>query len=187
GGWVRGSKGSPSGIVRMIGEVCGRVIDTAGDGILAEFPSVVIAVNCAVAIQRKMTERNANIEPARRMQFRIGIDLGDVIYDDNRIFGDGINVAARLEAIAEPRGNCGSSKVYDQVRGKTNFVYDDIGEHQLKNIAQPVRVYNIRFGGAPVHPAPPLPDKPSIAVLPFQNMSGDPEQEYFVDGMAEDI
>src|SRR5262249_26180160 len=144
-------------------------------------------VNCAVAIQRKMTERNATIEPARRMRFRIGIDLGDIIYDDNRIFGDGINVAARLEAIAEAGGICVSSKVYDQVRGKTNFVYDDIGEQQLKNIVQPVRVYHIRFGAAPVNPAPPLPDKPSIAVLPFQNMSGDPEQEYFVDGMAEDI
>jgi len=184
---VRDLKGHQSAILPMISEVGGRVIDTAGDGILAEFPSVVIAVNCAVAIQRKMTERNADIEPARRMQFRIGIDLGDVIFDDNRIFGDGINVAARLEAIAEAGGIYVSSKVYDQVRGKTNFVYDDLGEQQLKNIAQPVRVYNIRFGAVPVSPAPPLPDKPSIAVLPFQNMSGDPEQEYFVDGMAEDI
>jgi TolB-like protein/class 3 adenylate cyclase len=184
---VRDLKGHQSAILPMISEVGGRVIDTAGDGILAEFPSVVTAVNCAVAIQRKMTERNANIDPARLMQFRIGIDLGDVIYDENRIFGDGINVAARLEAIAEAGGICVSSKVYEEVRGKTNFIYDDIGERQLKNIAQPVRVYHIRYGSAPVNPAPPLPDKPSIAVLPFQNMSGDPEQEYFVDGMAEDI
>src|SRR5439155_4094342 len=116
----------------------GRVIDTAGDGILAEFPSVVTAVDCAVAIQRKMTERNAGIEPGQRMQFRIGINLGDVIYDDNRIFGDGINVAARLEGIAEPGGVCVTGKVYEEVRGKTNFAYDDIGERQLKNIAQPV-------------------------------------------------
>jgi len=184
---VRELKGHQSTILPMIDEVGGRVIDTAGDGILAEFPSIVTAVDCAVAIQRKMAQRNADIDPSQRMQFRIGINLGDVIYDDNRIFGDGLNVAARLEGMAEPGGICVSGKVYEEVRDKTNFAYDDMGEHRLKNIAQPVRAYNVRLSNSPVNPAPPLPDKPSIAVLPFQNMSGDPEQEYFVDGMAEDI
>jgi adenylate cyclase len=184
---VRDLKGHQAVILPMVGEFGGRIIDTAGDGMLAEFPSIVNAVECAVAIQRKMAERNAAVEPDRRMQFRIGINLGDVIYDDIRIFGDGINVAARLEAIAEPGGICASSKVYEEVRGRLDFAYDDLGEHQLKNIARPVRVYGIRFNGAPVRGALALPDKPSIAVLPFQNMSGDPEQEYFVDGMVDDI
>ena len=180
-------RGHQAVILPMIDQFGGRVIDTAGDGILAEFPSVVIAVNCAVAIQRKMIERNADIEPGRRMQFRVGIDLGDVIYDGNRIFGDGINVAARLQGITEPGGICISSKVYEEVRGKANLAYDDVGERQLKNIGQLIRVYSIRLSSAAVRPAPPLPDKPSIAVLPFQNMSGDPEQEYFADGMVEEI
>jgi TolB-like protein/class 3 adenylate cyclase len=180
-------KGHQAVILPMIGELGGRVIDTAGDGILAEFPSVFGAVDCAVAIQRKMTERNAGIEPGRRMQFRIGINLGDVIYDENRIFGDGINVAARLEGMAEPGGICVSGKVHEEVRGKANFAFDDLGEQQLKNIAHSVRVYGVRRSGAPGRPALPLPSKPSIAILPFQNMSGDPEQEYFVDGMVEDI
>jgi adenylate cyclase len=180
-------KGHQAVILPMIGEFGGRVIDTAGDGILAEFPSVVGAVDCAVAIQRIMTERNIGIEPEWRMQFRVGIDLGDVIYDDNRIFGDGINVAARLEGIAEPGGICVSGKVHEEVRGKTKFAYDDLGEQQLKNIAQTVRVYSVRLHGAAARLARPLPNKPSIAVLPFQNMSGDPEQEYFADGMVEDI
>jgi TolB-like protein len=184
---VRELKGHQSIILPMIDEVGGRVIDTAGDGILAEFPSIVTAVDCAVAIQREMAQRNADIDPSQRMQFRIGINLGDVIYDDNRIFGDGLNVAARLEGVAEPGGICISGKVYEEVRDKTNFAYDDMGEYRLKNIAQPVRAYNVRFSNSPMNPAPPLPDKPSIAVLPFQNMSGDSEQEYFVDGMAEDI
>jgi adenylate cyclase len=180
-------KGHQAAILPMIGEFGGRVIDTAGDGILAEFPSVVGAVDCSVAIQKIMTERNIGIEPERRMQFRVGIDLGDVIYDDNRIFGDGINVAARLEGIAEPGGICVSGKVHEEVRGKTKFAYDDLGEHRLKNIAQTVRVYSVRPHGAATRSARPLPNKPSIAVLPFQNMSGDPEQEYFADGMVEDI
>jgi adenylate cyclase len=184
---VRDLKGHQAVILPMVGDFGGRVIDTAGDGILAEFPSIVNAVECAVATQRKMAERNTAIEPKRRMQFRMGINFGDVIYDGARIFGDGINLAARLQEIAEPGGICLSSKVYEEIRGKIDFACDDFGEQQLKNIAQPVRVYAIRLGGAPARPALALPDKPSIAVLAFENLSGDPEQEYFADGVSEDI
>src|SRR5436190_874687 len=186
---VRDLKGHQAVVLPMIGEFAGRIIDTAGDGILAEFPSVVNAVECALAIQSKMAERNAASEPERRMQFRVGINIGDVVYDDVRIYGDGINVAARLEGIAEAGGICISSKVYDEISGRIDLAYQDIGEQQLKNIARPVRAYRIRLDGiAPTAaPAPALPEKPSIAVLPFQNMSGDPEQEYFADGMTEDL
>jgi adenylate cyclase len=187
-------KGHQAVVLPMVAEFGGRIIDTAGDGILAEFSSVVNAVECAVAIQRTMAERNTAIEPARRMQFRIGINLGDVIYDSERIFGDGINIAARLEGIAEPGGICVSAKVRDEIDGKMNFAYRDLGDRQLKNIARPVRAYSIRLDAAPARPAaaqgaPPLQpdDRPSIAVLPFTNMSGDPEQEYFSDGISDDI
>jgi TolB-like protein len=136
-----------------------------------------------------MAERNAAIETERRMQFRVGINIGEVICDEARIYGDGINVAARLEGIAEPGGICVSSKVYEEISGRINFAYEDIGEQQLKNIARPVRVYRVRPDSIAPTAAPSLtlPDKPSIAVLPFQNMSGDAEQEYFADGMVEEI
>jgi adenylate cyclase len=176
-------------VLPMVSEFGGRIIDTAGDGILAEFPSVVNAVKCAVSIQSKMAERNTGIEPQRLMQFRMGINIGDVVFDGPRIYGEGINIAARLEGIAEPGGICISSKVFDEISGRIDLAYEEIGQQQLKNIARPVRVYRIRVGcTAPTtgH-ALTLPDKPSIAVLPFQNMSGDPEQEYFTDGMVEEI
>jgi adenylate cyclase len=185
---VRDLKGHQAVVLPMVGEFGGRIIDTAGDGILAEFPSVVNAVKCAVAIQSKMAERNATIEPEHRMQFRVGINIGDVVYDEARIYGDGINVAARLEGIAEAGGICISSKVYEEINGRINLPFEDIGEQQLKNIARPVRAYHVRLDSTVTSaPAPALPDKPSIAVLPFLNMSGDQEQEYFVDGMTEDL
>ena len=142
---VRDLKGHQATILPMVVEFGGRVIDTAGDGILAEFPSVVNALECAVAIQSKMAERNAGAEPERCMEFRIGVNIGDVVYDEARIYGDGINVAARLEAIAEPGGICISSKVYEEVSGRIDLVYQDIGEQQLKNIARPVRVYRVQL------------------------------------------
>ena len=175
-------------VLPMIAQHGGRIIDTAGDGILAEFPSVVDAVECAVAIQRTMHERNTNVEAGRQMQYRIGINLGDIVYDETRIYGEGINIAARLESIAEPGGICLSGKVYEDIRGKVQLPYEDAGEHQLKNILHPVRVYRVHMA-EPCQKALVLPvsDKPSIAVLPFANLSGDVEQEYFADGMAEEI
>ena len=171
----------------MIGKFAGRINDTAGEGILAEFASVVNAVQCALAIQGTMAERNATIEPPRRMQFRVGINIGDVVFDDVRIYGDGINVAARLENIAEPGDICISGKVYEEINGRIELACEDIGEQQLKNIARPVRAYRVRVNGIATSAASTLPDKPSIAVLPFRNMSGDAEQEFFTDGITEDL
>jgi adenylate cyclase len=209
----------------------GRVVDAPGDNVLAEFASVVDAVQCAVEIQRDLRHRNAELPPSRRMQFRIGINLGDVILEDSRLYGDGVNIAARLESLAEGGGICLSGTAYDQVEGKLPFGYDFLGEQAVKNIARPVRVYRLRFE-PPAGPAPPsagprgaerrrvptiagtiallmlvgaggwvgwrwlrppapsglaLPDKPSVAVLPFTNLSQDPAQEYFSDGVTEDL
>jgi TolB-like protein/class 3 adenylate cyclase len=166
----------------------GRVVKSTGDGLLAEFASVVDAVRCAVTVQQAMVERNTDFPSDQRLELRIGINLGDVIIDDQDIFGDGVNVAARLEALAEPGGISGSRVVRDQVRDKLDVAFEDRGEQQVKNIARPVHVYRIPVAGnAPAKGPLPLPEKPSIAVLPFANMSGDPEQEYFADGMVEEI
>ena len=176
-----------------IAEHRGRIVKNTGDGFLAEFASVVDAVRCAVEVQRAMAERNAGTPPDKRIEFRIGINLGDVIAEEDDIFGDGVNIAVRLEALAEPGGICISRVVRDQVRDRLDYAFEDLGEQQVKNIARPVCVYRVRDSGAantslaPTPPELPLPDKPSIAVLPFQNMSGDPEQEYFADGMVEEI
>jgi TolB-like protein len=174
-----------------IAEHRGRIVKTTGDGMLVEFASVVAAVRCALDIQRGMTERNGEVPQEIRIQFRIGINVGDIIIEDQDIFGDGVNVAARLEGISEPGGICVSGRVLEDVRGKLNIDFEDMGEHQLKNILWPVHVYRTRSSENPaapiLKPTLALPDKPSIAVLSFQNMSGDPEQGYFADGMVEDI
>jgi len=172
-----------------INEHRGRIVKTTGDGVLVEFSSVVDAVRCAVDVQRGMAERNADVPQEKRIEFRIGINLGDIIIDGGDIFGDGVNVAARLEGIAEPGNICISDDAYRHVRDKVDVPFEDAGEQSLKNIARPVRAYRVWISGAEsrVRPALALPDKPSIAVLPFHNMSGDPEQEYFADGMVEDI
>jgi adenylate cyclase len=172
----------------------GRVIDSPGDNILAEFASVVDAVQCAVAAQDEFKSRNAELTANRRMEFRMGVNLGDVIEEGGRIYGDGVNIAARLEALGEAGGICISGTAYDHVHNKLHIKYDYFGERQVKNIARPVRVYKVvkqtgpesRFLQNEESPLP-LPDKPSIAVLPFSNMSGSAEQEYFSDGITEDI
>jgi TolB-like protein len=167
----------------------GRIVKRTGDGVLIEFASAVDAVRCGVELQRGMIERNAPVPPDRRIELRMGIHVGDVIIEEGDIFGDGVNIAARIEGIAQPGGICISDDAYRQVRGKLDANFQDAGEHELKNIARPVRVYQLQQSerSETEVPALALPTKPSIAVLPFQNMSGDPEQEYFTDGMVEDI
>jgi adenylate cyclase len=226
---VRDLKAHQSVILPLIGRHGGRIIDTAGDGILAEFPSVIGATECAVEIQTVMAERNEAVLESRRMRFRIGINLGDVIHDETRIYGDGINIAARLEALAEPGGVLVSNTVYDQVRGKLPFTFEDVGERQVKNIEQPVRMYQLHIPGASSKAVATLVRRPvmtdrrrwivsglaaflvlvgaggtwwiaspffasstgaprlSIVVLPFSNLSGDPSQDYFADGITEDL
>jgi TolB-like protein/class 3 adenylate cyclase len=176
----------------------GRIVKTTGDGMLVEFGSAVDAARCAIEVQRGMAIQSADVTQDLRIKFRIGINVGDIIIDGDDIFGDGVNVAARVENECEPGGVCLSGNAFEQVRGKTSFVFDDLGERALKNIDRPVRLYAAQIATAPLtasanssaegkKPSLPVPDKPSIAVLPFQNMSGDPEQEYFADGMVEDI
>jgi len=172
----------------------GRIVKTTGDGMLVEFASAVDAARCAVEVQRGIADENTEIPQAKRIEFRIGIHLGDIIIDDNDIFGDGVNIAARLESIAVPGGISISRAVHDQVRDRINVCFDDKGEIALKNIARPVQVFAISGAkeskttvSPESKPALALPDKPSIAVLPFTNMSGDPEQDYFADGMVDDV
>src|SRR6266513_91601 len=173
-----------------ISEHNGRIVKLTGDGMLVEFPSVVSAVACAVDIQSAMRTRNAT-EPAGRIEFRIGVNLGDIIVEEGDIFGDGVNVAARLESIAPVGGIAVSQSVRDHVGKRLDLVFEDMGERRLKNIERPIRVYNVSLDPAPGSDgsdsaATHGEEKPSIAVLPFINMSGDPEQEYFSDGITED-
>jgi adenylate cyclase len=176
-----------------IAEHHGRIVKTTGDGMLVEFASVVDAVRCAVAVQQAMPERNTGVAADSRIELRIGINLGDVIVEGDDLYGDGVNIAARIEALADPGGVFVANTVHDQVRDRLPFAFEDLGEQQVKNIARPVRVYRVGDAGAakspssPVPPALPLPDKPSIAVLPFANLSADPEQEFFAAGIAEDV
>ena len=174
-----------------IAEHHGRIVKTTGDGLLVEFASVVDALRSAVEAQREMAGRNTGVPPDNRIELRIGINVGDIIVEDGDIFGDRVNVAARLEALAEPGGICVSAREQEDAVGKLDLAFDDIGEQGLKNIARPVRAYRVvtaaRLATPGVSSSPPLPDKPSIAVLPFANLSGDPEQEYFADGMVEEI
>ena len=175
----------------------GRVVKRTGDGVLVEFRSVVDAVRCGIEIQNLMVERNAGLSPERRIEFRIGVHLGDVVEEsDGDLMGDGVNIAARLEGVAQPGAICLSEDAYRQVRSRLELAISDLGETRLKNIAEPMHIYSLQVGGATAAkgtastgtaPGLSLPDKPSIAVLPFQNMSGDPEQEYFADGTVEDI
>src|SRR6516162_9154396 len=179
-----------------IAQYRGRIVKTTGDGLLGEFASVVDALRCATEIQNAMIERNSEIAADKRIEFRIGVHQGDIVVEDGDIFGDGVNVAARLEGLAEPGGICVSARVQEDAAGKLDLTFEDLGEQNLKNIARPVRVYRVwptkiekTQSASPLEIAPTiaLPDKPSIAVLPFANMSGDPEQEYFADGMVEEI
>src|SRR5262245_59407214 len=182
---------------RLIGEHRGRIANTAGDSVLAEFGSAVDAVKCAVDAQAALAEANSSVPPDRHVNFRIGIHIGDVMVRAGDLFGDGVNIAARLQTLAKPGGVCVSGATYDQVHKVLPITFRDLGVQQVKNIQEPIRAYRIDAPSeareaAPAHVAeaetpPPMPDRPSIAVLPFENMSGDPEQEYFADGMVEEI
>jgi adenylate cyclase len=185
-------------VAPKIAEHRGRIVKNTGDGLLAEFPSVVDAVRCAVEIQRGMMDRNADAPEGKRISFRIGINLGDVIVEEHDIFGDGVNIAGRLEGLAAPGGICVSGTVRDHIGDRLPYAFEDIGEQTVKNIARPVRVYRVGFSEPVIVPSAeehnaavktplPLPDKPSVAVLPFANMSNDPDHEFFAYGIAEDI
>ena len=175
----------------LIQQFRGRVVDAPGDNLLAEFASVVDAVNCAVEVQRELAERNAELPVDRRMNFRIGVNLGDIVEEEDRIYGEGVNIAARLESLAVTGGICISNNVYEQVRNKVPYSFDYTGEHAVKNITEPVQVYRVVMkgdaSGIVQKRTFDLPDKPSLAVLPFANMSGDPDQDYFSDGLTEEM
>jgi adenylate cyclase len=178
----------------LIQQYRGRVVDMTGDNLMAEFVSAVDAVNCAVKIQQELAERNTELPYERKMEFRIGVNVGDVVEEKDRIYGEGVNIAARVESMAEAGGICVSGRAYDQVANKLELEYEHLGEHQVKNISTPIRIYRVIIATeltkglfSEEHAALPIPDKPSIAVLPFNNMSGDNEQEYFSDGITEDI
>jgi adenylate cyclase len=196
-GTLRGLTERRAILDRLIGDHGGRIANTAGDSVLAEFGSAVDAVQCAVDAQTALAEANASVAPERRISFRIGVHIGDVLIRAGDLFGDGVNIAARLQSVAKPGSVCISGATYDQVRKALPMTFVDLGVQQVKNIQEPIRAYQVgepskTRDAAPTsatdaESAPPLPDKPSIAVLPFENMSGDPEQEYFADGMVEEI
>ena len=177
-------------VADVIAKHRGRVVDMPGDNILAEFASAVDAVEAAVAMQMQLVACNSGLPEQRRMSFRVGVNLGDVIEENGRVYGDGVNIAARIEALAETGGICVSGKIHDEVRGKLDLAFEDLGEHELHNIAGRVRVYRMRSDAPKARPgadSPARPAKPSIIVLPFTNMSGEAEQEFFADGLTEDI